>query len=186
MVDTVKYGANPNGVRVQPLVYEGSDGQDRVMTQHGYAIVVNNKLIGRVKNVTEQAFTRTITPLYELSHQTFGHPVELVPSKIDNQQLMLERAEVWDKELEVAFGFGATFQTLLDQRSPFTIQAYLYKGSDIYSITEYRGCWFQEKNIQQYSAEGDATIITAATVPYTRRTIIGGTASSRTLKSVAQ
>lgn len=166
--------ANPHAVAVQPLDYSQFEGTNHTQTYHGSTIKVNNQVVGRIKSFhADGAFTRTITPVYELNKATWGRPVENIPGKNEQYTLTIHRAEVWDTEFERII-FGHVFHDLGDQTFPFTIEEFLWKGNEIYYIVTYSGCWFGSKTINAFTAEEDGIVIVEAQIHYVSRKYTGG------------
>lgn len=164
---------NPFGVEVPSLDFNAPDAPT-TKTYHGVSIVVNGSIIGRITSwQPSNAYTRGGEHVFELSHRTWGHPVDYVPGKAEGFTLSIARAEVWNAEMERALGLvgaGGQFTTLLDQNRPFTINEYLFRGQELYRQWVYRGCWFQDKNPSAYEAEGNGIISVDATIAYVSRT----------------
>lgn len=146
---------NAHNVRTTPLDL-GAAGAPMAKTYHGLSIVVNNKSVGRIESWAPQMFTRGGQHLHELSHFTFGRPVDYVPGVIPSFTASATRTEMWQNEFELALGFKVVWADLIDQDRPFTIYEYLFKGKDIYRVWAYTGCWFQNRNEENMQATSDA------------------------------
>lgn len=165
-----------NFVEVKPLDYAASNGEMTTKTYHGLAIIVNNVTVGRISSYKVPALARAITPIRELTPPgqtggSFGRVIEQVPGKSEDAsyQINIVRAEVWGKELELAFGYSALFSDLCDQTRPFVLEEHLYKGTQRYQMFRYSGCWFSELGQDDYTTDGDAIIKTNATITFTSR-----------------
>lgn len=115
-------------------------------------------------------YSRDGTPVYELNHLTFGRPVDYVPSRNTGYELTINRVEVWDQEFEKALGYPSVWADLIDQNKPFTLQEYLFRGSSVYRVWLYSGCWFKTRNEASMTAEGDAKTIAEGTLAFVSRT----------------
>lgn len=167
--------ANPHAVAVQPLDFSQFEGTNHTQVYHGSTIKINNKVVGRIRSFNaDGAFQRTITPVYELNKTTWGRPVENIPGQNTGYTLTITRAEVWDAEFERTI-FDFVFHDLGDQTFPFTIEEFLWKGSEIYYIITYSGCWFNTKNIETFEAGGEGIIVVNAGITYVSRKYTGGT-----------
>lgn len=170
MPDLAQFASNPHGVAVLPLDY-GKKGMPTTKVYHGAGIIVNNAVVGRITSWQVNAYNRTLTHIREVSYATWGRPVDLVPGISDGYSISFDRVEVWDQELEKAFGYNATFDDLADQTYPFQIQEWLMKGSGTpYQIWTYEGCWFETRNESARSADGDGIIrIEGGSIKYVYR-----------------
>jgi hypothetical protein len=139
------------------------------MTYHGISIVVEGNVVGRITSFARTPYTRAGTHLYELNHATFGKPVDYVPGQATGFTITATRVEVWRQELEVALGFGSVWNDLTDQTRPFRVQEFLYRGTIPYRVWTYLGCWFQDRNEDAFTPEGDAIIRANATIAYVSR-----------------
>jgi hypothetical protein len=105
-----------------------------------------------------------------LSAYSFGQPIDLVPAGTDAPYTAtVERAEVWNQELEKACGFPDVWANLSDQDRPFVIQEYWFRGKDPYQIWQFSGCWFTAKNqTGAWEASGDGIVKVSGEVMYVR------------------
>jgi hypothetical protein len=127
---------------------------------HGFSIQVDGITIGRITEWTPVQLSRPGTHVRELNAQTYGQPVDFVPGVEENFTLAFARAEVWNEELELAFGVTTQpLAFLINQNRPFTVDEVTAKGTQIYRHTRYYGCWFTSKNTSQFTAEGGDSII---------------------------
>lgn len=155
MASPVPYAANPHGVRVRPLDFD-APGAPTIKTYHGISIVVGGRIVGRIASWNPQMYARDGSHVYELSHLTFGRPVDYVPSVNRNYTISVSRVEVWSQEFEIALGYPAVWADLIDQNRPFSMQEYLFRGSTVYRVWLYSGCWFTNRNEDAFDREGDA------------------------------
>jgi len=180
---------NPFGVEVDPLGLDaGSPGSPTGVTKtyHGATIIVDSvggrRVVGRITSWQPTAYSREGVHVYELSHKTWGRPVDYVPGKATGFTIALVRTEVWFDELEIALGLTqgtGVFRDLMDQVVPFSVKEELYRGdSGLYRTWIYEGCWFQEKNSDAYSADGDARITVNATLAYVSRKFVSNTGAA--------
>jgi hypothetical protein len=154
---------------VKPFEYKGDDAMT-TKTYHGVSIVAGlsgSTIIGRVQSWQPDAYTREGVHLYELADRSWGRPVEYIPGKSTGFTIAVTRAEVWDGEMEKAFGFKTAFNDLIDQNRPFTIREFWLKGSTTYHIWTYRGCWFTSKNYDALTSDGDGITKISGTIAYT-------------------
>lgn len=163
------YATNPHGVQVRPLDLD-APGSPTIKTYHGMSIVVNGRIVGRIKSWQPQMYNREGSHVYELNHLTWGRPVDYVPSKNTNYTASVARSEVWDQEFEIALGYPAVWSDLIDQNRPFSVQEYLFRGSTVYRVWLYSGCWFTQRNNSQASAEGDPVQTADGSISFVSRT----------------
>jgi hypothetical protein len=158
---------------VSPLDYTVDDALT-TKVYHGVSITAgDNKIIGRIQSWQPDSYTREGIHLYELADLSFGRPVEYVPGKSTGYTVAVTRAEVWNSEMEIAFGFTALFSDLIDQTRPFSVKEYWIKGTAGTSqIWEYRGCWFTNKNIEAITSDGDGITKISANLAYVSRSRI--------------
>jgi hypothetical protein len=169
MPNSAQFAANPFGVNVKPLDFTVADAPT-TKTYHGASIVVNGNIVGRIQSwQASGAYTRSGTHVYEVSHVTWGHPVDYVPGRVEGFTIAVTRVEVWNQELEIALGYGAVFDNLMDQDRPFEVLEYLFRGQSLYRVWKYSGCWFQDKNEDAQTADGDGIFRVTATVAYVNR-----------------
>lgn len=155
------YATNPHGVTVQPLNFD-APGAPTIKTYHGLSIVVNGAVVGRIQSWQPQMYSRGGVHVYELNNNTYGRPVDYVPGKANNFTASVSRMEVWHEEFEIALGFPVVWNDLVDQNTPFTVQEYLFRGSAVYRVWSYFGCWFTDRNEGGFEAGGDSPQITAS------------------------
>jgi hypothetical protein len=163
------FASNVHEVKVTPLDFAAT-GAPTIKTYHGLSIVVEGNIVGRINSWQPNgAYNRNGTHIYELHHNTFGVPVDYVPSVATGFTIAFARAEVWDQEIERTLGFTNVFNNLTDQTRPFIIQEYLFKGQDLYRVWQYSGCWFQEKNFDAFTSDGDGVHRVTGTIAYVSR-----------------
>jgi hypothetical protein len=164
---------NFNVDNVAPLNYaQGENLTTKVY--HGVSITAGSfnagTIIGRIQSWQPDSYTREGVHLYELADLSWGRPVEYVPGKATGFTVAVTRAEVWDAEMEKAFGFGFLFNDLVDQSFPFQMREFWIQGDKgTKQIWEYRGCWFQNKNIDAITSDGDGITRISATIAYVSR-----------------
>tara|TARA_R100001079_G_scaffold104258_1_gene70752 strand:- start:7160 stop:7678 length:519 start_codon:yes stop_codon:yes gene_type:complete len=168
MASPVPFGANPHGVRVRPLDLD-APGAPTIKTYHGLSIVVNGRIVGRINSWSPKMYSRDGNHVWELNHLTFGRAVDYVPSVNRGYEISCNRVEVWNQEFEVALGYPAVWADLIDQNRPFSIQEYLFRGSTVYRVWLYSGCWFKSRNEDSFSADGDAQIKLSAEIAFVSR-----------------
>ena len=159
MANVNPYGNNAYGISVKPLELDVADAPT-TMSYHGTSIVVNGNIIGRISS-WQPNVTRQGKLVYEVSHVTWGRPVDYVPGISEGYTISVGRTEVWNEEFEVALGLttaGNPFNDLSDQTRPFTIYEYIFKGKDLYRVWVYLGCWFKSKNLTAVTNEGDGIV----------------------------
>ena len=126
--------------------------------------------IGRISSWAPTARTRTITPVRELSAETFGKVIEQVPGIAEGWTVSCTRVEVWGDETERALGFDDVFADLTDQNHPFQVKEELRRGNAVYMTWTYEGCWFSSLGEEGYDAAGDAVVKVSSELTYTYRT----------------
>lgn len=163
------------------------DVEDFLTTKvyHGVSIVAGSStdnsdstVIGRIQSWQPDSYTRSGVHLYELASTSWGRPVEYVPGKAEGFTIAVTRAEVWGSEMERAFnknGSQSLYEDLIDQNFPFTIKEFWIRGSQdtAYSIWTYRGCWFQNKNIEALTSDGDGVTRINASIAYVSKSHTG-------------
>jgi hypothetical protein len=155
---------------VEPLDYSSAEGTLTTKVYHGVSITAgDNNIIGRIQSWQPDAYTREGIHLYELADVSFGRPVEFVPGKATGFTIAVTRAEVWQAEMELAFGFDTLFDDLIDQNRPFTVQEFWFKGTVYSQVWTYKGCWFTGKNIDAITSDGDGITKISATLAYVSR-----------------
>jgi hypothetical protein len=146
---------------------------------HGVSIIGGLKgtdVIGRIQSWQPDAYTREGVHLYELADSSWGRPVEYIPGKATGYTIAITRAEVWNAEMEKAFGFEGTFiHDLIDQNRPFSLREFWLRGTAEYHIWTYRGAWFQSKNYDALTSDGDGITRISGTIAYTSRMLTKGT-----------
>lgn len=160
---------------VKALEFGEADAQLTTKVYHGVSVCTGDgSIIGRIQSWQPDAYTREGVHLYELSNLHWGRPVEYVPGKATGFTIAVTRAEVWDGEMEKAFGAigkdDTLFNDLMDQTKPFKVKEFWLKGADNYAVWTYHGCWFQNKNIDAITSDGDGITRISATIAYTART----------------
>lgn len=163
---------------VTPFEYKGDDALT-TKVYHGVSICGGsgknpNTIIGRIQSWQPDAYTREGVHLYELADRSWGRPIEYVPGKATGFSISVTRAEVWNAEMEKAFGFSKSFNDLIDQTRPFTIREFWLRGQSMYSIWTYRGCWFTSKNYDALAADGDGVTKISGTIAYTSHFLSSG------------
>lgn len=170
MPSATPFATNAFSVRTTPIDFTAA-GAPTTKTYHGFSIVVNGNIVGRVESWQPQMFSRQGQHVYELNHLTFGRPVDYVPGVNQNYTVTASRTEVWGQEFERALGFKTAWSDLIDQDRPFQVYQYIYKGRDIYQIWVYSGCWFQEKNEDPFQANSDnVRVMVNCTIAFVSRT----------------
>lgn len=166
------FATNAFSVQTQGIDYTDASAPT-TMTYHGTSIVVKGAIVGRITSWQPSgAYTREGVHVYELNKNTWGRPVDYVPGKSTGFTIAFVRAEVWGQETEVALGLvkaGDVFSDLSDQVRPFVVQEYLFKGQSVYRVWQYSGCWFQDRNQEAQTSDGDGVMRTNATLAYVSR-----------------
>lgn len=162
-----------NSFNVKDVVPMDYTGTDYITTKiyHGVSIAAGESdiVIGRIQSWQPDSYTRDGIHLYELADLSFGRPVEFVPGKATGFTIAITKAEVWDSELELALGYDALFEDLIDQNRPFVVREFWARGSEMRLIWEYRGCWFTNKNMDAITADGDGITKISGTIAYVSR-----------------
>lgn len=166
--NTVNYGVQP----VKALDYEVDANSLTTKVYHGVSIVAQGGVVGRIQSWQPDAYTREGVHLYELSHMQFGRPVEYVPGRATGFTIAVTRAEVWGSEMEKVFGYSELFNDLTDQNKPFDVKEFWFKGGEDATTSQcwvYTGCWFQNKNMDAITSDGDGITRISATLAYVSR-----------------
>ena len=154
---------------VEALDYQGEDFLT-TKVYHGVSITSgDNTIIGRIQSWQPDAYTREGVHLYELADMSWGRPVEYVPGKATGFTIAITRAEVWSSEMERAFGAEFVFEDLIDQNKPFKVKEFWLRGLTSYHVWTYNGCWFQNKNIDALTSDGDGITRVSAQLAYVSR-----------------
>jgi len=163
------YGTNAFGINVKPLDFSVPDAPT-TKTYHGASIVVEGNIVGRITSWQPSgAYTKEVAHIYELSHVTWGRPVDIVPGRSTGYTITFTRVEVWGQETEISLGFPAVWDDLADQDRPFTIYEYLFRGDTLYRVWAYRGCWLSDRNEEAQSSDGDGIFKANCTLMYVQR-----------------
>lgn len=169
---------NFNVKDVAPLDYSVDDFLT-TKVYHGVSITSGtNSIIGRIQSWQPDSYTRDGIHLYELSDLSFGRPIEYIPGKATGFTIAVTRAEVWEHEMERAFGFEGLFEDLIDQNRPFEVKEFWIRGADVMQVWQYKGCWFTNKNVEAISSDGDGITKISATLAYVSRRCVSGTDST--------
>ena len=101
------FALNDTGQTTQLFDYSKfpGGGANASKVYHGISIVADDQIIGRISSYQDSAKTRPAVHKWELSHQTFGRPVDLIPGKADGYVISITRSEIWDQEIEIALGY---------------------------------------------------------------------------------
>ena len=179
-LDYSAFASNPYGVLVKPIDYTQPDAPTS-KTYHGITIEANGAVLGRIQswNVSG-AYTREGEHVYELNNRTWGRPVDYVPGRATGYSIAATLAEIWNKEIEVQLGMvrsGNQWVDLIDQNYPFTCREFWFRGVDIYRVWTYRGCWFTNRNEENFTAEGNARVISSFEFNYVARQLTSGVAA---------
>jgi hypothetical protein len=170
LASPAKYASNNHGVGNKPSrINFDAPGSVTSKTYHGISIVVDGNIIGRIQTWAPQMYSREGEWVYELNHLTFGRPVDYVPGINSNYTVNCSRVEVWNEELEKALGYPSVWADLIDQDRPFTVQEFLFRGSQVNKVWTYTGCWFKEKNIEQFQAKETPQVMVTATLAFVSR-----------------
>ena len=169
MPNIAPYATNVFGIDTPGLDFTVADAPSS-KTYHGASIVVSGNIVGRITSWNPSgAYTRAVNHVYELSHVTWGRPVDIVPGQNTGYTIAMTRVEVWQQELEVTLGYPAVWNDLADQDRPFTVEEYLFRGNELYRVWKYSGCWFQDRNEDAQTADGDGIFRVNATLAYLQR-----------------
>lgn len=170
MASPTPYAQNSFGVLAAPIDFNAAYAPTTQM-YHGGTIEVNGKIVGRIDNWNPTgAYKREGNHIYELNSLTWGLPVDYVPGRATDFNVTFTRTEVWQQELEIAFGYGAVFNNLTDQTRPFTAKEILFRGVSPYRTWLYTGCWFRSKTPNAWEAAGDGIIKVDCEMAYVART----------------
>lgn len=166
--------SNPFNVAV-PVIDFTHKHAPTSQTYHGVAIMVNGSIIGRIQNwQVTGVYTRTNTYIRELNYQTFGRFVDIVPGVVGEYKATAGRVEVWGEEFEKACGYTKVFEDMLDQTFPFSITEMWRKGNKPYRISNYHGCWFDQKEHDSWTADGTAQVMLNVSLSFVSKSILFG------------
>lgn len=163
-------GSNTFNVTAPPLDFT-QVGAPTSQTFHGIQITVNGNTVGRIQNWSVNVFQRTITHVRELNKNTFGRPVDIVPSVNDGYTVTANRVEVWGEELEKAVGYAQAYDDLISQTYPFAAREMWFKGTSLYRVVDYKGMWFNNTDYESWDVTGDAIIKRAVGITFCSRSI---------------
>jgi len=165
------FGSNAYGVSVKQGAFKTDKGP-KSKTYHGFAIVVNDNIIGRIQSWQPTFASREGTHKYELSYVSWGRPVDYVPGRQTGYTIAMTRTEIWNEEIEIALGLTTTgnpFADLADQQEPFSCEEQLFRSEAPYRTWKYNGCWLTGRNEEGFSAEGDAIYTANCEIAYVSR-----------------
>lgn len=163
------FATNAFGIDTPALDFSVPDAPT-TKTYHGASIVVDGNIVGRITSWNPSgAYTKEVSHVYELSHVTWGRPVDIVPGRSTGYEVAFTRVEVWFQEIELALGYPDVWNDLSDQDRPFTTFEYLFRGTTLYRVWRYAGCWLTARNESEQSAEGDGKFVADCTMMYVQR-----------------
>jgi len=162
---------NPYQVSVAPLDFYDGDFAKVTKSYHGISILNNaGSEVGRISDWSYNVFTRDVFHVRELGRFSFGRYVDAVPGpSTASYSITVTRAELWGNEFELAMGETQAYEDLVDQVAPFRLVEVLYRGNSEYEQHEYVGCWWREKNIQGYTADGNAVVQVNGEIAFVNR-----------------
>jgi len=173
-------GVNYGVKAVEQFFYSSELDFNTTKVYHGVSIVAglndsNTIVVGRIQSWQPDSYTRDGIHLYELATTSWGRPVEYIPGKATGFTIAVTRAEVWKGEMERAFNDASIplYDDLIDQNFPFTIKEFWIAGDNTYNIWTYRGCWFQNKNPDAITSDGDGVTRINATIAYVSKSHTG-------------
>lgn len=144
----------------------------RVRTSHALTIKANGVVVGLINGWT-QAQSRTITPIYEVSEDDSGNPVENAPGNVTGLTIAVGRFDSYKRRMEEAFGTPDLIM-LTRQSQPFEVMevwASPHAQEDERYI--YQKCWFS--NLGRTLRSDDNRIVNvSATLVYTKKLKVGG------------
>ena len=169
MTNIAPYATNAFGIQTPGLDFTVPDAPT-TKTYHGASIVVDGNIVGRITSWNPSgAYTRAVNLVRELSHVTWGRPVDIVPGISEGYTIAFTRVEVWEQEIELTLGYSSVWDDLADQDRPFTIFEYLFRGAALYRVWRYAGCWFSDRNEDAQTADGDGIFRANCTLMYVQR-----------------
>lgn len=164
------FATNSFGIETPVLDFSVPDAPT-TKTYHGASIVVDGNIVGRITSWQPSgAYTRDVAHVYELSHVTWGRPVDIVPGRSTGYTVAFTRVEVWFQELELALGYPAVWDDLSSQDRPFTAYEYLFRGNTLYRVWRYAGAWLTDRNEDAQTSDGDGIFRANCTMMYVQRT----------------
>jgi hypothetical protein len=142
-----------------------------VRSSHSLTILVRGKAIGLINGWSPQQ-NRQMSPIYELNSETSGLILEQIPGNMQNQQVTIQRYDIWPTKMEEAFG-TVELTMLSNQQSPFSVQERWVSPTGGLEVWQYSGCWFN--NIGRTYRSDDTRIVNvSATLVYTLKSKIQG------------
>lgn len=178
MADYTQNAGNPFNQQIEPLDQEARYAPTS-KSYHGIALVVNNAVLGRVQSWNNSgAYTRAGEHVRELNNRTFGRPVDYVPGIAEGYSIDASVAELWGNEIEIQTGATSRYIDLVSQVRPFEAQEFWFRGSEPYEVWTYLGCWLTDRNETEYSADGNARVMSNFNFAYVSRSHTAGTGTA--------
>jgi len=175
-LDYSRNAGNAFNVAVEPLDYSVQDAPTG-KTWHGITLVVNGFVLGRIQTWDNTgAYTRDVTPTYELNNRTFGRPVDQIPGRGTGYSISASVAEMWGREIEIQTGSTSRYIDLVSQVRPFEAQEFWFRGNAPYEVWTYLGCWLTDRNETGYNVEGDTRVMANFQFNYVSRAHTAGEA----------
>jgi hypothetical protein len=174
-----QYAGNPYAQQVEPLDYTDPYAPT-TKTWHGIALVVNGSVLGRVQSWNNNgAYTRPAEHVFELNNRTYGRPVDIIPGKLDGYTIAATLAEMWGLEIEFQTGAPRRYVDLISQVRPFQAQEFWFRGSDIYEVFSYLGCWMTDRNNQtELNVDANPRVISNFNFSYVSRLHTAGSTAA--------
>ena len=150
--------------------------QTQVRTSHALKISANGVTVGLI-NGWNPTQSRTVTPIFEISRDTSGAPVEYMPGNLSAQSVTIARYDTYQARLEEAF--GTPDLTMLSRQSePFSVIE-VWANPDPSQSEErfmYDGCWFT--SLGRTLSSNDTRVVNVnATLVYTKKMKLAGFAA---------
>jgi len=155
------WARNNYNVMTNPLDYTDQYAP-YAMTLHGLSLVSNGYLIGRITSWNPGENTRENVLVRELSHVTFGRPIDIAPGSSQGYTVTGTSGELWDGELEKRLMGDPdliVFNDLMDQIKAFTVYEHWFKGVVPYRTWGYYGCWYNSKGNEPFTVDGETRVV---------------------------
>lgn len=153
----------------------------KAQLSHAMVLRINGLTLGAL-NEWNPRINRTLTDLYEFGPVTGpfaanpGEPFEVVPGNISGMQIDIRRWDLYEQQLETAFGPSNIYSSAYQGVTMLSNQFAAFGCREVWTtpansnnyVRVYGGCWWQDIGVT-LDAKGDRTINAGGTIRYTRR-----------------